>query len=942
MLKFQKIFLTIALLVISNWLKAQEFGGNPPSVKWQQVNTPTSRIIFPVGMQSEAIRVANIISYLNNSTQQSIGNRQHKINVVLQNQTTISNGYVGLGPFRSEFFLTPLQNSFQLGSLPWVDQLAIHEFRHVQQYNNYNIGISKLMRILFGEEGQALANNAAIPDWFFEGDAVYNETNVSSQGRGRLPFFFNAYRSLWQSNKNYSWMKLRNGSYKDFIPDHYALGYLLVAYGREKYGNEFWKNVTHDAAAFKGIFYPFQIAIKKYSGKNFIEFRNDALQFFRNNLTNTTVQKNIRKHKNENYISYEYPSYTESKAIVFVKSSYKYPPAFYIFEDNRERKIRTKDASIDNYFSYRNGKIVYTSYRPDKRWGYKDYGELQILDVTNGRQQTLTKQSKYFSPDISEDGKRIVVVEVEPKGESSLQILNADNGKVISKVPNTDSLFYTFPKFYGADKIISAVRDQSGRMSLAQISINSGVAEYLLPFSFNVIGFPTIWHDTVYFSASYKKDDKLFAYSIENKKLLTPESFLDGEALGYYQPSITDNKIAWTTFTANGFKLVEKDRGILKWKDADTTYFHDIIFDFMITSLNKNNANALGLIPQTPLSFSKYSKATGLLNFHSIEPAVNDPEYSITLVSENILNTLQSQLSFTYNNDEQFKKIGFNGVYSGLFPYLSAGVDYTIDRRGRYHGQRVYWNEVEPGAGISLPLNLSKGRSLTNMNIGTRYTFNQTNYKGAYKDTLGKVSYSYLNNFFSFTTQELKGKQQIYPAFAQALSISFKKAVTNYTASQFVVNANFYLPGLFGNQSIVLNGAYLKRSKFNQINFSSNFPFSRGYESENLYQMAKWGINYHFPLFYPDKGFANIVYLLRTRANLFYDQTHVNDFFSNGSIFKADLRSTGAEVYFDTKWWNELPLTLGIRYSHLLDDDLFGQPGKNRWELILPVNLLQQ
>jgi hypothetical protein len=37
---------------------------------------------------------------------------------VLQNQTTISNAYVGLGPFRSEFFLTPAQNSFELGSLP--------------------------------------------------------------------------------------------------------------------------------------------------------------------------------------------------------------------------------------------------------------------------------------------------------------------------------------------------------------------------------------------------------------------------------------------------------------------------------------------------------------------------------------------------------------------------------------------------------------------------------------------------------------------------------------------------------------------------------------------------------------------------------------------------------------------------------------------------------
>jgi hypothetical protein len=83
--------------------------------------------------------------------------------------------------------------------------------------------------------------------------------------------------------------------------------------------------------------------------------------------------------------------------------------------------------------------------------------------------------------------------------------------------------------------------------------------------------------------------------------------------------------------------------------------------------------------------------------------------------------------------------------------------------------------------------------------------------------------------------------------------------------------------------------------------------------------MIKGGADYHFPFIYPDAGFANIVYLLRVRNALFYDQTYVNDFFQNGNTFKADFRSTGVKVYFDTKWWNELPLTFGIRYSRLLD-----------------------
>jgi hypothetical protein len=45
------------------------------------------------------------------------------------------------------------------------------------------------------------------------------------------------------------------------------------------------------------------------------------------------------------------------------------------------------------------------------------------------------------------------------------------------------------------------------------------------------------------------------------------------------------------------------------------------------------------------------------------------------------------------------------------------------------------------------------------------------------------------------------------------------------------------------------------------------------------------------------------------------------------------------EIYFDTSWWNELPLSLGIRYSRLVDRDYEGR-GPNQWELILPLNLL--
>ncbi len=192
---FPYLMLLFACAIVQN-MQAQIFGGNPSSIKWKQINTPQARIIFPDYIDSIGNRAANVIQSQRNLDSFSIGNTLRKINVVLQPEVTYYNGYVGLGPFRSEFFLQPSVNVFGLGALPPEDNLGIHEYRHVQQYANFHVGLSKYASWIFGENGQALFNAMAVPNWFFEGDAVYNETRLSEQGRGRMPLFMNDFRAL--------------------------------------------------------------------------------------------------------------------------------------------------------------------------------------------------------------------------------------------------------------------------------------------------------------------------------------------------------------------------------------------------------------------------------------------------------------------------------------------------------------------------------------------------------------------------------------------------------------------------------------------------------------------------------------------------------------------------------------------------------------------------
>ena len=153
-----------------------------------------------------------------------------------------------------------------------------------------------------------------------------------------------------------------------------------------------------------------------------------------------------------------------------------------------------------------------------------------------------------------------------------------------------------------------------------------------------------------------------------------------------------------------------------------------------------------------------------------------------------------------------------------------------------------------------------------------------------------------------------------------------------------MATASLVFPGLGVNHNIVLNGAYQRRDTLSDY-FSNTFPFSRGYEARNSQTMYRFGFNYHFPIAYPDWGFANLVYFMRIRGNAFFDYTRTQLKRQSGLLFK-EYRTVGGELYFDSKIWNQLPLSIGVRYSHLLNGDAL-QPGvKGVWEIILPINLI--
>ena len=332
---------------------------------------------------------------------------------------------------------------------------------------------------------------------------------------------------------------------------------------------------------------------------------------------------------------------------------------------------------------------------------------------------------------------------------------------------------------------------------------------------------------------------------------------------------------------------------------------------------NKRLNTYLFISPVSNYTVTDYHTANHPFNFHSRSPYIDGADYSLIFYGENAFNTFQHQLYYTYNTNEGFHRIGYTGVYGGWFVQPFIDVNQTWNRYTSYGDSlglhAAHYKEANLAAGLQLPLNFTGGLMYRNLLLSASFHHTNIAWQGTAKSILSGFTHNYGEFKISYSQSIQAAPQHIYPHFGQSFLWQYRAGGKAY---QMLATGNFYFPGFAATHSFIINSAYQLREKEYLYNYDNNFSFSRGYNKYDYPRMWKLGANYHFPVAYPDWGFGNIVYCLRIRANVFFDYTGVKNFF-NKNIY--NFNSTGAELFFDTRWWNEQPVSFGIRYSNLLN-----------------------
>lgn len=930
---YKKYFLGLPAICccLLQGVSAQQLGVNRPGIQWQQINQPAARIIFPQGQDSLAQRVANLATFLVNEKRGAMGQGVQKIGVVLQSENTLSNAYVGLGPYRSELYLTPPQEPFQLGANGWADQLIVHEFRHVQQFNFFNTGVSRFGGFIAGQYGRALANNAAVPDWFWEGDAIMHETRFTTQGRGRLPYFFNPFKSLDAGNRKYSLLKLRNGSFKDYIPNHYDFGYLVVAYVQQRYGDSIWLSISKDAASFKGVFYPWQNAVKRHLNIAYSDLIDSAFAFFYTQWRGekTADPEWLTQNQPRNVVDYIHPYPAANGSTVVLKRTLRHIPRFiWRNADGTERSIAIKDIGYDDYYGYNNGKIVYAAYGPDIRWRNREYSDIRLLDTETGRQVSVTAKTRYFSPDIDAAGANIVAVEVMPGRASELHHMDT-SGNLKSSLKAAGDMFFSHPKWLADGQVAVATRNAIGHMGWLIWQPQSGKTRWLMEPAERLVGFPVVQGDTLVFTCTQGGYDQLIALEVSTAKPLAVQRHFTG----IYQGFLQNGQFTGSVFTDKGFRL-GRWAAPMAPEPALTKAGLPVLY------IDKNLVSVPTVAPDVQMdSLPKepYRKSFQLFNLHSWIPQPNEPDYRFTFIGENVLSTLNSEIFYNYNTNESSHGVGTRIIYgdSYIMPFVSAGQ--TWGRNVQLNADTVLsLNETELGGGLILPLILTKGKYARSLTLTTGVNYEAQRWTGLAKSLIDNGDYVSSTSRLVYIGQLQRAPQHIYPRFGQTLIADYRTLLSAQTARQLLLSGGLYLPGLLPNHHLVLTAAYQARDTMLQYLFSNSFPFSRGYNDLNFPRMWRIGVNYHFPLFYPDWGFAHVAYIRRIRANVFADFTRGKSL-RTGRV--TPFNTVGSEVFLDMRFWNVQLATIGVRYSHLLNTDLRSPGRKGLFEVILPIDL---
>ncbi|WP_235299185.1 TolB family protein [Portibacter marinus] len=905
----------VAFLIALSSLSAftqSSFGGYPAHIKWSQINTPIVRVIFPDSLEDKAQRVANIIHYMNNENVGLLGEKRQKVDIILRNRDVISNGYAQIAPFKTEFFMQAPQKTFEESALDWTDQLAIHEYRHINQFLNARRGIGNLIYYLFGDYGWGALIGLTMPAWFLEGDATIAETALTTGGRGRVPSFSVEQRAQQEAGVNYSYMKAMNGSFLDFVPNHYNTGYYILSEMRLSADHKDFNEINRRASSFRGIFYPFRRAVKKVTGTKIKQHYYNGVARMKSEIPEKeNVSEAITSLKPNNVVQFKNPIQDQGDIFFSYADRRKIRGLYRYVENGDHELIVNQGVVLDTYFDKHGKYFVWDEIQRDMRRGNQNFANLILYDSEEKTKRIIGRNQAYRSPSFSNDGLNLIFVNGYLGTESGIAMYNIKSNAVLQIIKSSDRQ-YLYPIQSADGRSIYTVVKKGHQYALAQVSLQ-GAFTLLTEWDDVVFGPLKLSEGHLIFQANVGSTDQIYAYELKTGLLKQ----ISDDNIGMYNPSnYEEGKIIAERPHSQGFLLHKIETSIADWPTVSMVRKDNVPFYLQTSHLEP--VDILTDVPSEQFSVTKYPRNWKFFRSHSWLLIGDGSEYSATLFSDNILNQVNIEPSYTYNANVKGSFINLNVNYGRYFPIYQLGYNFALPRivftNDQSRSFAVSQHSLSPG--MIIPLNFTSGTYLRGLRYQTSISQTWTHVEEIGTDQFLNQQGITWNNAMSFTTNRLRALQNLFPRWGyNAVARHRYRFNDNHRALN--LSNSFFVPGLLRNHGLRLGADYAQQNEPDEtrIGLLDRFSYAPGFFSEQYDWALGLNATYAMPLAYPDWGFADFIYFKRITTKPFYHYNHLR--FENET---TEFQSIGLDLLSDVVFINNIfsEIEVGIRLSYLV------------------------
>ena len=940
-------------------LHAQDLGGLPGTLEWEVLGGDSVRLITTAPTRAFAERALAIDEALLELQPVSLGTRVERIDVVVQPTTVVSNGFVGLEPYRSYLYAQAPQRQTVVSTNDWADVLAIHEYRHVEQYNNLNRGWTRFADVVFGDGGRGVFNGLSTPDWFFEGDAVYYETALTYAGRGRAPSFTALQRALAQDSTRYPYLKARNGSLRSRVPDHYPLGYALVSHGRHAYRDP-WPSVVQGAGKFWPPVFPFSLALKRATGHHTPSFYREAYDSLHAVWNARAAALDLTPAETLTPLGKQLTTYSAplpagdgtADVIAVRRSQVRIPELVRVSATGEVAALTKLGISLDGALSYANRRAVWSELRFNPRRANETYSVLVRYDLPTKQRTELTAETKLFSPGLSPDGNTIVAVEsrvgAPPEGAAGealkLVYYDANSGERLRERAVAGADVIAFPRWTPDGASVVALEKRAGLLRYVLLDATGTAApQPLTPWTRHALGEPFAHAGYLYYAASYTGIENVFRVGLDGTQRIEQ---LTQVPVAASQPSIVDGRLVYVATTAQGDPLrtlapehwlreeteVVEPVDLPQYRPLDTVGAAAMAFrERFYTRAPSSVERAQTLAPPPAQAAKPYRGLLRGFSLYTLQPLVNQTESSLTVYGGNILADVQAELTAGYNLNE---RKGFGDAeltVARTWPWLSLDVGFAERAHNRLVTPgdtvarllRTEYEQLRFGGSVSAPVRQQTGAyALTaTPRLGVRrYRFSTD---GPEQRLPGRTGFTALEGDVALQWTLRQAPKHILPRGGVTLSAQYRTAFADDESGQFAVNAGVLLPGIARSHTLYLQARARVEAVTNAYQFPDFFRYARGHNKPLHDRAVGFSADYHLPLLYPDVGVTGLVYVRRVRAALWADVTRLTlpEFFRERD---DRISSVGVDLTFDATFFNVQELPVGVRVPYVVEGDRFG------------------